>query len=403
MFAGLALPTWCLLAVCALALAVNVVTTVLPANGEVKFIWRPRESIKVRAMPWSHWISCEFFLITLAVINLTVTACGPRVLFGQAPARHPMPLTSMLGTLLAWLAPGLLASMVWQSVLGRLRDPARRARPIVHIKGEIVPEVHKRLRNLFASRGWRSQFAPAEPDACAARIELVPAEHSQATEFDPVWPLKVSLTDLEDGAVMSRLSKRVEIQCRRRVSTALERLFKFAARREFANGQGFWVAPHFWFIVGLTRDAQEDEIDLADSPMLSGTVGPAFHRMMPRAARHHMFRVLRALHVDLIFVEDGVRFRRFSKVLRRLFDIYDKHGDRRPAEDSHFTGLPGTKVVIHEFQLDEPFKSETYPEPKYDYLGRARILHVFRDRHQDEELVEPPFDFSQTPTPLARL
>src|SRR5262249_46392032 len=157
---------------------------------------------------------CEFFLITLAVINLTVTACGPRVLFGQSPARHPMPLTSMLGTVLAWLAPGLLASMVWQSVLGRLRDPARRARPIVHIKGEIVPEVRRRLRALFAGRGWRTQFAPAEPDTCAARIELVPAEQSQATEFDPVWPLKVSLTDLEDGAVMSRLTKRVEIQCR---------------------------------------------------------------------------------------------------------------------------------------------------------------------------------------------
>jgi hypothetical protein len=107
------------------------------------------------------------------------------------------------------------------------------------------------------------------------------------------------------------------------------------------------------------------------------------------------------LHVDLIFVEDGVRYRRFVKVLRRMFDLYDKHGDRRRAEDAHFTGLPGTKVIIHDFQLDDPFKSDSYPEPKYDYLGRARILHVFRDRHEDEELVEPPFDFTQTPTPLA--
>src|SRR5262249_412642 len=198
MFAGWALPIWCLLVVCAAALAVNVVTTVLPANGEVKFIWRPRESIKVRAMPWSHWISCEFFLITLAVINLAVTACGPRVLFGESPVRHPMPLTSMLGTVLAGLAPALLASMACQSVLGRLRDPARRARLIVHIKGEFAPELRKRLKALFAERGWRTQFAPAVPDACAARIELVHAEQSQATEFDPAWPLKVSLTDLED-------------------------------------------------------------------------------------------------------------------------------------------------------------------------------------------------------------
>ena len=402
MFAGWVLPVWCLLALCAATLAINVATTTLPANGDVKFIWRPRESIKVRSMPWSHWISCEFFLITLAIIDLTVTACGPRVLDGLPPVRQPMPLTSMLGTVLAWLAPGLLASRVWQSVLGRLRDPARRARPDVHVSGELTPEIRKRLLRLFADRGWRARFAPATPDPCAARIELVPAGRSQATEFDPIWPLKVNLADLEDGAVISRFARRVEIQYRRRVATALERMFKIASRREFGNGQGFWVAPHFWFIVGLTRDAQEEEIDLADSPMLSGTVGPAFHRMMPRAARHHMFQVLRALHIDLIFVEDGVKYRRFAKVLRRVFDLYDKHGDRRPAEDAHFTGLPGTKVIIHEFQLDEPFKSETYPEPKYDYLGRARILHVFRDRHEDEELIEPPFDFTETPMPLAR-
>ena len=202
--------------------------------------------------------------------------------------------------------------------------------------------------------------------------------------------------------LLDRLTRRHEIQARRRIVTALERLFKRIGHRTYNNGQGFWVAPHFWFIVGLTRDAQEEEIDLADSPMLSGTVGPAFHRVMPRAARHHFYELMRALHVDLIFVEDGVKFRRLVKVLRRMFEVYDKHAGRKPAEDIHFVGLTGTRVMIHDFQLDEPFKSETYPEPKYDYLGRARILHIFRDRSESEELVEPPFDFTRTPTPVLR-
>src|SRR2546430_1674955 len=43
----------------------------------------------------------------------------------------------------------------------------------------------------------------------------------------------------------------------------------------------------------------------------------------------------------------------------------------------------------------------TYPEPKYDYLARARILHVFRDRGEHEEPLEMPFDFSRTPAPAA--
>jgi hypothetical protein len=403
MMAGWLVPVWGLLLACVAALAINIATTTVPANTEVRFLWRPRNSIRVRSMPWSHWISCEFALITLALFDLVLTACGPRALLGGLVPRSPMPFTAMLGTVLAWLAPGLLGAMVWQSVLGRLRDPARRCRHRLHVRGAVAPDARKAIVKTFRGRDWNVVFAPVEHDLCDAQVELLPAaEPSQAFEFDPVWPLKVSLADLIDEKLMDRLTRRVEIQSRRRIVAALERLFKRVTARSYNNGHGFWVAPHFWFIVGLTRDAQEEEIDLADSPMLSGTVGPAFHRVMPRAARHHLFRLMRALQVDLIFVEDGVKFRRFVKVLRRMFEVYDKHAGQKPAEDVHFVGLTGTRVIIHEFQLDEPFKSNAYPEPKYDYLGRARILHVFRDRSESEELVEPPFDFTRTPSPMVR-
>jgi hypothetical protein len=158
------------------------------------------------------------------------------------------------------------------------------------------------------------------------------------------------------------------------------------------------VAPHFWFVAGLMRDG-EDEADLGENAILSRTVGPPYHRVLPHAARHHAYRLLRAVQVDLIFVEDGVGFRRLRKVLRVLFEVYDIHAGRRPAEEVDFRGLPGTRVLIHDFQFDEPFRSEVYPEPKYDYLGRARILHVFRDRGEQEEALESPFDYSHTPAP----
>src|SRR5262249_37060315 len=118
MIGGWLLPLWLLLGLCAAALIVNMLTTFLPANSSVQFLWRPRASIQVRSMRWSHWVSCEFMLITLAVFDLVLTACGPKVLLGEAIGRTAMPFTALLGTLLAWLAPRPLWAVGWPSGWG---------------------------------------------------------------------------------------------------------------------------------------------------------------------------------------------------------------------------------------------------------------------------------------------
>jgi len=303
---------------------------------------------------------------------------------------------------LAWLAPGALTALLAQMALGRYFDPARPARPRAHVAGASAAHQAALLPH-FRSHGWDVHFGrlPGPLD-----VPLVLVEAKLPTIDDEArWPLPVTVADLEtDEGTWERLLRRDEIQCRRKVISALERLFKLAGSRPRRGGSGYWVAPHFWFVTGLMRDTQrdaDDEFDLADGAILAGTVGPPYHRLLPRAARHHVYRMLRALQVDLIFVEDGVTFKRLRKVLRVLFEVYDVHGGRRPAEEVDFRGLPGTKVLIHDFQFDEPFRSESYPEPKYDYLGRARILHVFRDRGEHEEPLEAPFDSSRTPAPAA--
>jgi hypothetical protein len=396
---GWLLPVWVLLLLCVASFLVNVLTMTLPANTDVQFLWRPRGSIKVRAIPWTHWIGCEFALITLVVFNLVVTACGSRVFLSAAEVRSAMPVTALLGTLLAWLAPGLMGALVWHAVMGRWRDPARKCRLQAHFVNSPAVELQKQLRSAFGSRGWAIEFAPLPADACSVPLELVEASQSQARELDPAWPLKLSMHDLSSDELFERLARRSVIQARRRIVAGLKALFKRAAARRFRKGHGFWVAPHFWFITGLSRDQHEEELDMGDNTVLSSSIGPAYYRVLPRHARHHLFQVLRALHVDLIFVEDGVSHRRVARVLRRAFEVFDKTNGQKRADDTHFAGLPGTRVMIHEFQLDEPFKSEVYPEPKYDHLGRARILHIFRDRNEQEEYIEPPFDFSRSPSP----
>lgn len=395
--AGSFLPLWVPLAMCVVALGINLATIVVPANPDVTFVWRRRgETGKVRCMPWGQWVTCEFGILTLGTINLVALACGSSLLGYRGGVPDTMPITTGLGLVLAWLAPGALTALVVQALLGRLRDPARPARPIVHLSGAALARWQPVLDQYFQRRGWKVRSAPARPDPLDVCVDV--AEGAEPG-FEAKWPLQIDPAALRESPALERLTRRNEIQLRRRLVSGLERMFKWAARQQFKRGSGFWIAPHYWFIPGLSRDMPEDELNLAEGSILSGIIGPPYHRVLPRAVRHHVYQMLRALQVDLIFVEDGINFKRFNKVLRMLFEIYDVHGGRKRAEDVHFHGLPGTRVLIHEFQLDEPFKSDVYPEPDYENLGRARILHVFRDRGEHEEPLETPYDTTTMPAP----
>jgi len=398
------LPPWMPLAVCVAALAINLATIAIPSNPDVKFIWRYRnDDPKVRAIPWGRWVTCEFAFMTLAALDLALLSLGGMVLGDAvAPAAvDVMPVTTYLGLLLAWLAAGALTALVVQTVLGRLRDPARPAPLRLRMHGSTSTAQRQALAHAFRQRGWQLLWG-GKPDATDVEV-ILGAEAVPIGDHGPSWPLRVTADELGDPETLRRCARRHEILMRRLLLSGLERLFKLAAARSFRRGSGMWIAPHLWFIPGLSRDTPEDELDLERSTILSGVIGLPYHRVLPRAVRHHVYVMLRALQVDLIFVEDGVGFRRFRRVLRMLFELYDVYGGKRRADEVHFQGVPGVRVLIHDYQLDEPFKSEVYPEPDYENLGRARILHVFKDRGEQEEPLETPQDFTNMPMPSAAM
>ena len=378
-------PPAAVLVLCLVVAVVAWFAYIPKGNDGAALLWRSATDKPVYAVPLRRALAVIVGLTALLAFDVLLTACGGR-LFDAPRSNDTMPLTSLIGTVTAWLLPGLLCVLVAKLYSARSGDPARRTPPTLHVSGTDAAAV-RRAAQTARRWGWSVRTAPAPRETGQVGIEVVDAACSEATEFNPHWPVKVSLADLEISSVKERLDRRDEIKVRRQLFRGLQKLFKRASAFKGPAGGGFWLAPHWWFVEGVGRE---------DAPPL---VGPAYHRILPVRARQHAHAVLRATHVDMIFIEDGVTFRNLERALRVLTELYDVHGGKRKAEEMHFRGIPKVKAMIHEYEPGNPFRSDLYPEPKFDDLSRVRVLHIFRDRGASEELIDQPFDFSSTPAP----
>jgi hypothetical protein len=390
------LPPAAVLGVC-LAVAVGAWIVYLPRGSDgAALLWRSGIDKPVCAVPVRRALAVIVGLMALVAFDVLLTACGGR-LFDAPRPDDAMPWTALLGTVAAWFMPGLLVVVLGKLYTAHRNDPARRTPPTLHICGANGSAVD-RAAAVARRWGWTVRREPAPREPGQVPVEIVEPAQSEALEFDPHWPLKVSVADLEAGAVKDRLDRRDEIKVRRQLFRGLQKLFKRASVFKGPAGGGFWLAPHWWFVEGVGREDADAMNE--DAPPL---VGPAYSRVLPARARQHAHAVLRATQIDMIFVEDGVTFRNLERALRVLTELYDVHGGKRRAEELHFRGIPKVKVMIHEYEPGNPFRSDLYPEPKFDDLSRVRVLHIFRDRGGHEELIDPPFDYSSTPAPVGAL
>jgi hypothetical protein len=244
----------------------------------------------------------------------------------------------------------------------------------------------KNVARFLRRRGWSANFAA--PGANDVPVKLVHPEASQVHEFDPDWPLAVSRSDLAGEFVYTRMSRRDEIQLRRNFLRGLAKIFQETRERSSGGGCGYWLAPHLWFVAGLTRDE------------VTEIVGPPYAEVFTLPVRRYIYKLLKALRVDLIFVEYGVSFRKLIRVFRLMFEVYDKGAGKKRCDDVQFQGVTKVRVMFHDFDVDEPFRSSRYPEPKFAPLARLRVMHIFRDRGGEEEFIEPPFSCDQSPAPV---
>ncbi len=303
-------------------------------------------------------------------------------LFDGALPRETL-ATSLLGrSYIASIATAvnlLLGYDTWELFRASRTDPARTVRTRVLVEGALRRKDRRSSRALLGA-GFKPCFRP-RPGSLEVRVHLVSGSEEE-TPAGASWPVAVSLARLGDPAFHVRLARRDVVQRRRALARGLVKLLKSAARRDYARGSGFWIGCNHWFITHLTRDTDEEGS--------FGTIGSPYRKALPSAARSHWAQVLRDLEIDFLFLEDGVRFRQFRRVLALIFEYHDLFGRRRLADERHFLGLPGVRVLIHDFELEKPLGRQGYPEPDYEELGRARILHVFRDRHEGRERIDAP-------------
>ncbi len=386
------LPPWMPLVVLACAALVNALLFV-PCVWPLRLVYATRDATTTTTGP-PTWSRLALWDAGLLIAGLTLFSGLALASGGDAwggSGTGAMPVTHWLGEVgclaAAWVLAPYLVSETVQAVVERWHDPARPVPTLVRLVDFPAGTEQSAAEGLA-----RVGLAVArDSDRAANTVAVRWTEGADPLGFiwTRQWPLAVQPEHLEAPALADTLRRRDVVQRRREIDRRFERLFKLAAAREFEHGEGFWIAPHLWFVTRLTRDA-EDDAETAE-------IGPRYRTLFSRAARSHMHQVLNDLELDLIFVADGVGYRRFRRVLHALFEHHDVFGARRLDNERPFGGLPGLRVLIHEFDLEHPFRAKGYPEPDYDDLGRARILHVFRDHGGDEPVIDVPSTSTNLP------
>jgi hypothetical protein len=388
------------LVACLAGAGVAVGWAVRPHLSDIAILWRHGRTRAVYSVPMHRVVAAVVALGVLLLVAVVVNARSGR-LFGHVEANDPMPLTASLAALVAWTLPGLLGLLLVRVREKQRKDPSARSPMAIYLRNKLSPEAGERAKATFTGWGWVVRDGLDRPDTDDVHVQLVHPELSEATEFNPIWPLKIAPTDLDNPLVKERLERRDEIHLRRRVFRGLTKLLKKGYEIRKSKGGGFWLAPHWWFIDGLGREegGKSRRTEDGEGDVLR-RVGPGFDKAFGRRPRQHLHKVLRAVQVDVIYIEDGVPLKAVVMVLRQLFEVFDVHAGKRVVDDHTFRGIPTVRVMVHEFSPVKPPTAVKFKQPKFDDLSRGRVLHLFKDKGDHEEVSDVPMDFDYAPAPM---
>jgi len=398
--AGQWLPVVYPLGLAAVAMIWMVANCFRPSRGVVSVLWVGPQK-QLRAVPQHRLIfGVAALLLLVAIANVLLGRSG-RV-FTVPTAMDELSISARFTGLLAWGLPGLIALFIVRLLGHARRNPARTVRPTLHIVSLEPRATVQQCGRVLKRHGWRVRASGAAPQPGDLHIELTSAEKSEAFEFQPAWPLKLSLADLGHPDVLHRLRRHLELRLRKRIIKRTRRLFEHVLSKRGSYSGGYWFAPQWWFVSGLGKEV------VVKHPRRSflRRVGPTYETLYGTSARRQLYTILRAVQIDVIYVDAGVPALAVLRVLRQVFEVYDIFDGAKVVDDHSFRHVPKVRVTIHDFEPDlaeaETFGSSKRKRLKVSELSRGRILHIFRDRGKDEAEEYAPQDVDYAPTPLMR-
>jgi hypothetical protein len=388
-FAVVVLPVWLPFMGLAVGLAASAALIFLGPTWELSLLWRPRAGSRgpgrfsAARLAWhSAW------WITAGVAGLALQLVGEHLWVA-----HPqLGITGVLGLGGAWVGVAFLMLTVYGEgrihFLRRYRNPAQAMPVRLVLLGD--PDVQfGPLLGPLASAGFLLEFGEQRCSSVSVPVR-VGAGPRNARER---WALAADAAQLTDPRFHERLRRRSSIRRRRQFLHGLHHLWKRAGTLSEAEATGFWLAPHLWYVPLLSADSGGSEDDARGD-------GIPYHPRIPLEARAEARAVLRGAEIDLLFIERGIESRSLRRVFLALFEYHDLFGGERRAEERHFVGIPGIRVLIDVHELGKSAAGAAPREPDYSSLGSARILHLFRDDGGDEADRPSPRDFQGVP--LAR-
>jgi len=307
---------------------------------------------------------------------------------GEPTAALPITdlLLSTFGWIMAWLLTGGACLAIGEfNRRRRLYDPAfPRSRVLWAVPGPEAAALEMERAAVEAS-GWRlvvSDTLPGLEDAdllVGMPSGLVPPNQVPLTRVPPAMFLVAD----DAGAILAEAEERDKAD---RAISAVERLLGSTRPRLGDHGEGTFMVPHCWLVVGLTRD--DDRGTLERSPVV--TFGQPFRVAFGTRMRRFLYEVMARADIDVLYVEDAVTPSQVSEVLDALFERHIARAEPPMVSEHDFVGITGVRVVLHDVDPESDGIAGVDSHVTRNAISRARIMIIGKDKRDDDDDDDPP-------------